>query len=425
MIALAVATTLLPIGFDEAAACSPRLFRELGPAPGQVSSTPAETASADVADPAAAETPPQPVAPPPPRCSFYYNMDHPIAGRSATLSVFGAIREGGERWHAGLDIAAAKLTPVVAVRSGTVLEVNRNGQGDCCWVKIQHNDGWQSLYVHLNNDVAGTDDGDGVGIVRRLEVGDPVRRGQVIGYVGDSGNAEPGVAHLHFELRTPWGESVDPLPSVRRAARRGVSAFANMTEPPAGFSGPFADLDEVSFDMVALGVSLGMPLACDDFGLFFCGDSEADVESLRAWAEALTTDRLDPTTWGPEAEAVGQAEQPREFVNGVRAPDFDLGATTSDQTTPTTSEWDLREIERFLQLCTVACPDSIDRQDVVEHLHSIDVAPAGPVYLETDANNCSTPPADEAITRLQLLEMLMRALAVLPPLVEPPCDRLS
>ncbi|HSO50920.1 MAG TPA: M23 family metallopeptidase, partial [Acidimicrobiia bacterium] len=41
--------------------------------------------------------------------------------------------------------------------------------------------------------------------------------GEVIGWVGDSGNAEDSVDHLHFELRAPNGEAVDPAPSLRKA----------------------------------------------------------------------------------------------------------------------------------------------------------------------------------------------------------------
>ncbi len=433
---LALALGLMPWADAPAeAACSPRLFSELGPAPnnmaaqsptfGETAPLPFQAVDPDEAlpqpepppadpppadpppadpPPAAVESPaPAPATPPPPRCSFYYDMDHPIAGPSATLSVFGAIREGGERWHAGVDISARKLTPVVAVRDGVVSEVNRNGEGDCCWVKVRHTDGWSSLYVHLNNDVYGTDDGGGTGIVRGLAVGDSVVRGQVIGYVGDSGNAEPGVPHLHFELRTRWGESVDPLPSIRRAERRGVSAFTDLANPPYGFDGPFADAPQEEIGLLALAASIGMPLACDDYGLFFCGDAPADEATLGVWIDALVTDRLNPTTWGT---ALAEMEARRDA-----------------------------EIERLMQLCGDACDDVLTHDEV---LHFIRVeAPDVPIELldslyqdELTVGCIATQPeaGEPSVSRLQMLRTLMRAFGYLeppPPQPNPPCDRIS
>lgn len=429
---LALAISLVPWADAPAvAACSPRLFSELGPAPNAVAPPtspdpnvlpfqavdPGEgpPAGEPIFDPPAIELPPteevppvEPIAPtqppavvtpPPPRCSFYYDMDHPIAGPSATLSVFGAIRDAGDRWHAGVDISARKLTPVVAVHEGVISEVNRNGEGDCCWVKIRHTDGWISLYVHLNNDVFGTDDGTGTGIVRGLEVGDEVARGQVIGYVGDSGNAEPGVSHLHFELRTRWGESVDPLPSIRRAQRRGVSAFGDLDNPPYGFDGPFADAPEESVGMIALGASIGMPLACDTYGLFFCGGDPADKDTVVAWVDALMTDRLNPSTWGTAlAELTGP-------------PDI--------------------EIERLMRLCSDDCDQTLSHDDLVAFLHRVEGVP--PELLDSLHQDellvgCDVPEQDPPVSRLQTLRTLMRAFGYLeppPPPPTPPCGQIA
>lgn len=407
------------------AACSPRLFRELGPAPNSVSQQPVtdpaplpfqaidpegDTAPVEEGPPAEsapADTPPSPdppppaavVTPPPPRCSFYYDMDHPIAGPSATLSVFGAVRDAGDRWHAGVDISARKLTPVVAVHEGVISEVNRNGEGDCCWVKVRHTDGWSSLYVHLNNDLFGTDDGKGTGIVRGLQVGDPVARGQVIGYVGDSGNAEPGVPHLHFELRTRWGESVDPLPSIRRAARRGVSAFRDMENPPYGFAGPFADASEDDVGLIALAASIGIPLACDDYGLFFCGSDPIDETTVVGWVDALLTDRLSPSTWGTAvAELMGPTDA---------------------------------EIERMMRLCEDDCARALSHDDLVSLLRRTENVPAellDGLHQDELLVGCDAPVENPPVSRLQTVRTLMRAFGYLeppPPRPTPPCGQIS
>ncbi|NIQ53493.1 MAG: peptidoglycan DD-metalloendopeptidase family protein, partial [Gammaproteobacteria bacterium] len=83
--------------------------------------------------------------------------------------------------------------------------------------------GWESWYIHLNNDTPGTDDGragNGEIFGPGIEEGAFVRAGQVIGYVGDSGNAEGTHPHTHFELYQ-WGELVDPGPFLVDAFERG------------------------------------------------------------------------------------------------------------------------------------------------------------------------------------------------------------
>ena len=76
--------------------------------------------------------------------------------------------------------------------------------------------------MHLDNDSPGTDDGSGgaaAAYAEGLEVGDRVVPGQVIGYVGDSGNAEWTGSHLHFELHVGGGP-VNPYDAVLEAEER-------------------------------------------------------------------------------------------------------------------------------------------------------------------------------------------------------------
>ena len=97
---------------------------------------------------------------------------------------------------------APKMSPVVAVRSGLVEKIEYGGSLSGTSIRIRHDDGWSSHYIHLNNDLYGTDDGRGEGVRPGLAVGDRVKRGELIGWVGDSGNAEETIPHLHFELPT-------------------------------------------------------------------------------------------------------------------------------------------------------------------------------------------------------------------------------
>ncbi len=144
------------------------------------------------------------------------SMYFPVVGENHYSDTFGAPRSGG-RTHAGVDIMAAKMTPVVAVADGTIGWMHNEQGGDCCAMELNHDDGWESWYIHLNNDTPGTDDGQGWGFAPGIEPGVHVFAGQLIGYVGDSGNAEGTGSHLHWELHDPDGTIVNPTPHVDAA----------------------------------------------------------------------------------------------------------------------------------------------------------------------------------------------------------------
>ena len=80
-------------------------------------------------------------------------------------------------------------------------------------------------YIHLNNDSPDTDNNTNPprwAVAPGIDVGVAVRAGQVIGFVGDSGNAETTEPHLHFEIRDPEGIHVDPHPSL-------IDAWSNIS----------------------------------------------------------------------------------------------------------------------------------------------------------------------------------------------------
>ena len=156
-----------------------------------------------------------------------YPMVFPVAGANRYGDHFWYPR--GNRDHHGVDIMADKMTPVVAIADGTITYYNGSGNqawidrhGRCCTLRVTHDDGWVSKYIHLNNDSPGTDDGQGWGIAPNIELGTRVTAGQLIGWVGDSGNAETTPPHLHFELVDPHGTIVDPYLSLK-AAETGVA----------------------------------------------------------------------------------------------------------------------------------------------------------------------------------------------------------
>jgi peptidoglycan hydrolase-like protein with peptidoglycan-binding domain len=147
-----------------------------------------------------------------------YTLVFPVGGPDIyyaddDLLGFGACRGGCSRPHEGVDILAPKMTPVFAAAAGTVAWLG----SECCSVFLRHDDGWMTWYIHLNNDTPGTDDGLGWGIADGIVPGVRVDAGQLIGWVGDSGNAEDSSPHLHFELMDSNWVKVDPYPALRMA----------------------------------------------------------------------------------------------------------------------------------------------------------------------------------------------------------------
>ena len=142
----------------------------------------------------------------------------PLVGRASFRDTYGAPRDGGARLHNGTDIMADRGTPVVAVAHGVVERMGEAPDAGL-YVVIRHSNGWRSAYVHLNNDSPGTDNGLTLGFGPGIEVGARVRAGTLVGWVGDSGNAEDTTPHLHFELHQPDGLRPNPYPALRAAGR--------------------------------------------------------------------------------------------------------------------------------------------------------------------------------------------------------------
>jgi murein DD-endopeptidase MepM/ murein hydrolase activator NlpD len=120
------------------------------------------------------------------------------AGKWDFSNSFGAPRDG-QRQHAGNDIFAKRGTPVVAVVDGTVRLVTggRAGQG----VYLDGVDGVTYYGAHMNETKVGN--------------GQAVKRGDVIGTVGSTGNAAGTPTHLHFEVKPGNGASIDPYALLR------------------------------------------------------------------------------------------------------------------------------------------------------------------------------------------------------------------
>ncbi len=153
--------------------------------------------------------------------SVFRNITFPVVGTVSYVNDFGNVRSG-DRTHEGNDIMGKKMMPLVAAVDGTVTTVI---YPEATWgysISLRDSDGYKYNYLHINNDNPGTDDGHGGGF--HAYAPDMVRsykvvKGQLIGWMGDSGNAETTSAHLHFEIQAPDGTHLNPYESLKAAVK--------------------------------------------------------------------------------------------------------------------------------------------------------------------------------------------------------------
>ncbi len=150
----------------------------------------------------------------------------PMIGPATFSDTYLACRDGCARKHLGQDVMAAKMSQLVATETGVISYLRREtSTGGGNYLSLRGDSGWSYNYIHLNNDTPGTDDGLGTSryaFAPGLRAGLRVVRGQLLGWVGDSGNAESTSPHLHIELRNgdAWtGTVYNPYASLKAAPR--------------------------------------------------------------------------------------------------------------------------------------------------------------------------------------------------------------
>ena len=161
--------------------------------------------------------PPPPVSPTPATSNFIGTVDLiiPVAGvkPEQLIDTFDAARSEG-RVHDAIDIPAAAETPVLAAADGKIQKLFQSERGGTTIYQLSADQKMIFYYAHLSHYADG------------LAEGNPVRQGQVIAYVGDTGNAGPGNYHLHFSIATVsdpkryWeGTNINPYPLLQNRAR--------------------------------------------------------------------------------------------------------------------------------------------------------------------------------------------------------------
>ena len=249
----------------------------------------------------------------------------PVAGPVRYGNDFGVCRDGCARQHKGVDIIGDRLQPLVAMREGVVdrlLEHPTAGFG----VVIRDAEGWEYHQYHMNNDTPGTDDGLDAGAWRFADgiiVGARVTAGQLIGWMGDSGNSEGSVPHTHVEIHTPTGDAINPFWSLRhaqRAANCGLLPRQPAQETSArrsdlldrSWSSP-ALLDELPGEWTALGLTGGRPTTDEVAARMWIGRdgfTPIDVAAAGVGDRRYDDENCEPTVPGAPAPTSAVAAPP-------------------------------------------------------------------------------------------------------------------
>ena len=183
--------------------------------PSTLPNTPVAIGTPISTDPIATSTEELPAAPAPaPTVSNFVGTVHliiPVAGvkPDQLIDTFGDARSEG-RLHDAIDIMAPSGTPVLAAADGRILKMFQSDRGGTTIYQLGPNQEMIFYYAHL------------AGYAPSLFEGKDVRQGEVIAYVGDTGNAGPGNFHLHFSIamvsdpKRYWeGTNINPYPLLR------------------------------------------------------------------------------------------------------------------------------------------------------------------------------------------------------------------
>jgi hypothetical protein len=161
----------------------------------------------------------------------------PLVGAATYTDDFGDARAGGT--HEGIDILAARRSPAVAAEAGTV-ELWTTSARAGCMLYLHGRSGTTYLYIHLNNDLTTHNDNRGKCVAGTayapgLKTGKRVAAGELVGFVGDSGDANGIHPHLHFEVHPNDGAAVDPYAFLQKAqpllfyAKQGTTVSVSLT----------------------------------------------------------------------------------------------------------------------------------------------------------------------------------------------------
>lgn len=174
-----------------------------------------------------------------------YQLGRPLPATVKALVSGGWARPRGETIHRAIDIPIPTGTQVIAVADGEVIRYKPTDTDNAgIWIGLRHAGGVVSRSMHFSRIAPG------------VVLGTKVRKGQVIGYSGNTGRSSG--PHLHFDLKVPQAM----LAEVERAVGRPVTGYPSFQDPYgwAIASEPWVPVDAYAPRTIAEAAAAGVPL---------------------------------------------------------------------------------------------------------------------------------------------------------------------
>ncbi len=151
-----------------------------------------------------------------------FPVDGPCSYVDSWMADRGVSSTGAKLYHEGVDIIAASGVPIRAVVDGTVTRISTSTRGGN-QLYLEQADGSYYFHAHISRYADG------------LVQGQKVTAGQIIGYVGQTGDAQYSIAHLHFEVHPAWNakKPINPFPVIGElpgCGRGGTGALASLPD---------------------------------------------------------------------------------------------------------------------------------------------------------------------------------------------------
>jgi peptidoglycan LD-endopeptidase LytH len=204
------------------------------------------------------------------------SLTFPVPQKGKVGSLWGDARDAGARKHEGIDIFAPKNTPIVAVADGRITRVEETEiGGKVIWLRSTGRE-FNIYYAHLDEQI--------------VKAGDEVKAGEVIGTVGNTGNAKTTSPHLHFGIYSSG--AIDPLRFVG-GERRDAKAVSRVQL--AGQLVRIKNLKQFPENTIGIATDINA-----DAAFVWMADnsiSEIDINKLQSAGEAISNRKLKKETF--------------------------------------------------------------------------------------------------------------------------------
>ncbi len=266
---------------------------------------------------------------------FIHGVVFPIAGEYAPVTdSFGFPRMSGtpdEHWHEGIDLFAERGTPLVAAERGVIAKLGSGRLGGLkFWLKGESGTEW--YYAHLDSFAPG------------LANGQVVEAGELVGYVGNTGNAVGTPPHLHMQVHPDGGRAVNPFPLLK--------VVSDLDQ--ASGEGPIYD-----YEIYTVDATDEVAADADDQ----VDEPAAEVPADLAAAEDGTAGDGAPLSEVPTAGADPAAAQTGNTADGAPEPDTTAQPDTAAQPVDTAQPDTAAQPVDTAQPDTAAQPDTTAQPD--------------------------------------------------------------